>query len=156
MKKASLLIIISCFLLSCNNNKPSEEKNDTIVINHDTVPDIRTNIKSTPIVTYQEKVKDELNDWNFSVQIFETKQTFHFLMKVKYKEVFGTDTLKIPNFGINPTIEIHQGKEKNSCIVGFFDKKNIFREYKLVAVKDDQLQIKTLKHYGVYNTTKTY
>jgi hypothetical protein len=156
MKKALSLIIISCFLFSCNNNKSAELKNDTVVINNDTVPDVRTNIKTTPIVTYQEKVKDELNDWNFAVQIFETKKTFHFLMKVKYKEVFGNDTLKIPNFGIDPKIEIHQGKEKNSCIVGFIDKQNIFREYKLVAVKNDELQIKTLKHYGVYNTTKTY
>ncbi len=157
MKKIFLLINISCIIYSCNNTTSNTQINkDTVFINHDTIPEFRTIIQTKPIANYKENVNDSLNGWSFAIQVFEMKETFHFLMKVKYEEVFATDTLKIPNFGVHPKIEIHQGKEKNSCIVGFFDKENVFREYKLVAVKNNQLQIKTLKHYGVYNTIKNY
>jgi len=155
MKQSTFVLIISFILFSCNNHSPEETKSDTIIFNHDTVPELRNTVKSEAIESYKEKVDNELNDWVFAVQIFQTAQTFHFLMKIKYEEVFATDTLKIPNLGIDPKIEIHKGKEKNSCIVGFYDKQNTFREYKLVAVKNNQLQIKTLQHYGVYNTIKS-
>jgi hypothetical protein len=63
--------------------------------------------------------------------------------------VNGEDTLKLPNFGTLPRPVIQKGKEKYSCIIGFMDKQNQFREYKKVYVKGNQLKITALKHYAV-------
>jgi hypothetical protein len=153
-------VIVVAVLLSvtaCNNNTPVNDNasNEKIIINHDTVAETRTTVNTKPVATYSEKVEDALNDWKFAVDVFETKLTFHYLVKVRYEETFANDTLKIPNYGAQPTIEIHKGNDKYSCIIGFLDKNKTFKEYKLVAAKNGQLQIKTLKHYGVYSTSQT-
>jgi len=90
-----------------------------------------------------------LNDWKFAVNIYETKETFHYLMKMQYMELRADDTLKIPNFGTAPKIEIKQGSEPLSCIVGFLDKNNQFKEYKLVSIKDKNLSVHILHRYAV-------
>ena len=64
-------------------------------------------------------------------------------------ELRETDTLKIPNIGIWPKVAIHPGKEDYSCIIGFFDPENNFKEYKEVIAKDDKLKVTVLHHYGV-------
>jgi hypothetical protein len=58
------------------------------------------------------------------------------------------DTLKIPNFGIMPKVEIQKGEKEQSCIIGFLDKNGVFKEYKLVRIKNEQLKISTLKYYA--------
>ena len=62
--------------------------------------------------------------------------------------------MEIPNFGIQPKVEIHKAKDDFSCIIGFLDKKGEFKEYKQVAIKDNQMKLTTLKKYfvGVYKT----
>jgi hypothetical protein len=64
-------------------------------------------------------------------------------------ELKETDTLKVPNISIEPKIEIRKGSDDYSCIVGFFDRSNNFKEYKLVSAKDGKLKITVLHHYGV-------
>jgi hypothetical protein len=71
-------------------------------------------------------------------------------MKLEYEEMREQDTLKIPNLGFEPKLEIRKGDEKYSCIIGFIDNKNQFREYKKVVASNNNLKVTTLKHYGVY------
>jgi hypothetical protein len=145
------------FFIACNTpatNNSTEEKKDSVIINVDTISEVRTNISKKPVASYYEKINDELNDWAFDIKVYETRQTFYFLMKVKYEEMDGIDTLKIPNIGIHPTIEIRKTNEKYTCIVGFYDKQKEFKEYKKVSFKNGALQIKTIGHYGVYNVLK--
>ncbi|WP_342083042.1 hypothetical protein [Dyadobacter sp. OTU695] len=151
MKHYSFLLLLA--LLCCKKPKNSDETasaNDgepTKAIN-DTIPLTRENVENSPVASYSEKVKDPLNDWRLAVDIYETKQTFKFLMKIEYMVQEAEDTLTIPNFGIMPKVEIRKGPEKQSCIVGFLDKQGEFKEYKLIALKEKQLKISTLKYYG--------
>lgn len=151
MKHYSFLLLLA--LLCCKKTKNSDEASTasngepTKAIN-DTIPLTREKVENSPIASYSEKVKDPLNDWRLAVDIYETKQTFKFLMKIEYMVQEAEDTLTIPNFGIMPRVEIRKGSEKESCIVGFLDKQGEFKEYKLIALKEKQLKISTLKYYG--------
>lgn len=151
MKHYSFLLLLA--LLCCKKPKNSDEASTasngepTKALN-DTIPLTREKVENSPIASYSEKVKDPLNDWRLAVDIYETKQTFKFLMKIEYMVQEAEDTLTIPNFGIMPKVEIRKGPEKESCIVGFLDKQGEFKEYKLIALKDKQLKISTLKYYG--------
>lgn len=113
------------------------------------VPDERTEIKKDAAAVYRVKTDNPLNDWYFSVQLFETEKTFHYLMKLEFEEISGTDTLKLPNFGTMPEPVIKKGPEKYSAIIGFLDKDKQFREYKKVYVVGEKLKVTALKHYGV-------
>jgi hypothetical protein len=68
---------------------------------------------------------------------------------MQYQEVTGEDTLRIPNLGKEPRVEIKPGKTEYSCILGFYDQDGVFREYKEVSVKDESLSLTTLKRYAV-------
>jgi len=107
-------------------------------------------VNKQAVAEYREKVDNPMNDWSFSVQLFETPKTFHYLIKMQFEEVRGEDTLKLPDFGMEPKPEIHKGRDRYSCIIGFLDKENKFREYKEVSVKDGKdLKLTTLNHYTV-------
>lgn len=122
----------------------SNEKPLTAVI-----PEKRDVVKKEPVAQHREKVDNPLNDWYFSVRLYETPKTFHYLVKLQYEEIEGEDTLKLPNFGTLPKPVIQKGNEKFSCIIGFMDKENKFREYKKVYVQGTRLKITTIKHYAV-------
>lgn len=113
------------------------------------IPEFRDTVSKAPVAQYQEKVDNPLNDWYFSVKVYETPKTFHYLLKLQYEEIDGEDTLKLPNFGTFPKPVLQKGPERYSCIVGFLDKENKFREYKKVYVKANHLKITALKHYAV-------
>ncbi|CAN5431242.1 hypothetical protein BH10BAC2_BH10BAC2_49720 [soil metagenome] len=142
----SLLIIFS----SCDNESSIVVENPTkdSVVNKEPVPEMRTTVNTKPVASFSKKVPDELNDWKFAVNIYETKETFHYLMKMQYMELTAEDTLKIPNFGIVPNIEVKAGKEPYSCIIGFLDKQNVFKEYKLVTAKEGNLSVRILHRYA--------
>jgi len=151
MKYYSFLLLLA--LLCCkkpkNNDESSAQNNGepSKAIN-DTIPLTREKVENSPIASYSEKVKDPLNDWRLAVDVYETKETFKFLMKIEYMVQEAEDTLTIPNFGIMPKVEVRKGPEENSCIVGFLDKQGEFKDYKLIALKEKQLKISTLKYYG--------
>ncbi|MCF0070277.1 hypothetical protein LZD49_07325 [Dyadobacter sp. CY261] len=150
MKHYSFLLLFA--LLCCNKPEKSSENSTSSdepekAIN-DTIPLTREKVENSPVASYSEKVKDDLNDWRLAVDVYETKQTFKFLMKIEYMVQEAEDTLTIPNFGIMPKVEVRKGPEKESCIVGFLDKQGEFKEYKLIALKNKQLKISTLKYYG--------
>ncbi len=155
MKLTYLFLIL--LLAACNQTIKSsngETLDTTIVVSNDTIPEIRKSVKEAPVADYSENIPDELNEWKFEVSAFETKKTFQYLLRMKCKEVRVTDSLKIPNFGIQPKVVIKKGNEPLSCIIGFLDKKGEFKEYKKVNFKEEQLHIKTIKSYyvGAYKT----
>jgi hypothetical protein len=114
------------------------------------VPEFRQQVKKEPVAEYKENLNDGLNkDWVFSVRLFETSKTLEYRVSMRYEELEGEDTLKLPDLGAAPRPVIQKGKEEHSCMIGFMDNDNQFREYKLVYEKGDQLGIKAVKHYAV-------
>jgi hypothetical protein len=149
------IAVCSIWFNSCDNSPATKQQagNDSAVQAGsvaDLVPAARAEVKNEPVATYTEKVKNPLNDWKFQVQLFETPKTFRFLMKLEYEEMNETDTLKIPNLGFEPKLKIIKGDEPYSCIIGFLDNKDEFREYKKVIASNNRLRVVTLKHYAVY------
>ena len=151
-----ILLAGGIFLLICcgetveQASTKSDDKDSTVVQSPvEKISLARDSVRAEPVQQYSEKTDDPLNDWYFSVTLYETSQTFHYLVKLQFEEVRGEDTLRLPNFGILPRPVLKKGPDKYSCIIGFLDKDNNFREYKKVYVKDDALKIITLKHYGV-------
>jgi hypothetical protein len=137
------------FLNSCKSNNQSTANDDSINKKETVaVPLYRNEIKTEPVAEYQEKVNNNLNDWHFSVKLFETKKTFYYLIKMQFEEVIAEDTLKLPNLGFLPKPVIQKGNDKYSCVIGFMDVQNKFNEYKLVHVDNNKdLKITALKHY---------
>lgn len=150
----ALLVLVSCQSSPRKDTGvgSGNDSTDTIIkINpQDTIPKTREKISKTPVAVYEEKTDNPLNDWYFRVKVFETEKTFRYVMKMQYEEITGTDTLKLPNQGTWPTIEIRKGEDKYSCIVGFLDKDGQFKEYKKVYVKENVLKVKVLKSYVAY------
>lgn len=161
MKRRNLLL---CCLLAagCHETTPTEEAFEKAQSANKTkapaikapppaekIPVTRTSVNAEPVAEYQEKTDNPLNDWYFSVKLYETPKTFQYVMKLKYEELEGDDTLYLPDVGTMPKPVIQKGADKFSCIVGFMDNHNQFREYKKVYVKYDQLKVTSLKHYTV-------
>ena len=159
MKTVSYIIILLLyFVIGCKEPVTNDSKNQGTESNKKPltvlIPQFRETVRKEPVAQHQEKIDNPLNDWYFSVRLYETSKTFHYLIKLKFEEMQGEDTLKLPNFGTIPKPVIQEGKEKYSCIIGFMDKDNKFREYKKVYVKGNQLKITTLKHYAVASYEK--
>ena len=150
--KFSLAFLSLVVFISCNNNNTdnvSKQEDKPVIISNDTIPIIRSQINSKPVASFSKPIPNSLNDWHFAVNVYETKETFRYLVKLEYMELRETDKLKIPDIGIWPKVEIRPGKENYSCIIGFFDRENNFKEYKQVTAKDDKLKVTVLHHYGV-------
>ncbi len=152
------LFSITCGFFACHSNNHGSSAQDVdssgnkpISVNAaDNIPEYRKEIRKEPVDAYREKTDNPLNDWYFSVKLFETAKTFQYLVKMQFEEVHGEDTLKLPNFGIEPKPVLKKGSDKYSCIIGFLDNDHVFREYKMVHVENgNQLKITTLKHYAV-------
>lgn len=118
------------------------------------IPLYRTTVNAESIAEHKERTDNPLNDWYFSVKLYETPKTFQYLMKCKYEELEGDDTLYLPDMGVAPKPIIQKGEDKYSCIVGFMDNNNQFREYKKVYVKNNELKVTSLKHYTVVTYEK--
>ena len=115
-------------------------------------PEIKTEretIKSEPVKTYQEIVKSEETTDTFNVALYETRYTFKYLIKINYKGIEATDSLRIPDLGNAPTPEIKAGTVRPSCIVGFLDDKQQFMEGNEVVFEDNKLKFHTLKTYDI-------
>ena len=108
----------------------------------------RETIKPEPVKTYQEIVKSETTD-TFNVALYETRYTFKYLIKINYKGIEATDSLRIPDLGYAPAPEIKAGTVRPSCIVGFLDDKQQFMEGNEVVFEDNKLKFHTLKTYDV-------
>ena len=152
-KECAFMMIPVLFLFfACHSNNQSAQVSDadTTVTKSplEKVPMYRTEVKKEPIAEYEEKLKSNLNNWSFSVRLYETQKTFYYLIKMQYEEVTGEDTLKLPNLGTMPKPGIQKGNDKYSCVLGFMDVQNKFNAYKLVSIEDGNIKLTTLKHYS--------
>ena len=164
MKSIKLLLILLFFIafVSCTQFTEKDKQQETkakesiTYLTNDTIATIRKFINAKPVASFSERVADEFNKWEFDVKIYETKETFKYTVKMRYKELSASDILNIPNFGIVPKVILKKGIAKHSCIIGFEDKKGNFKKYKMAIAKQNQLKIIGLKNYfvGVYATKK--
>ncbi|MCF0058880.1 hypothetical protein [Dyadobacter sp. CY356] len=147
MKKYCYLFFLLA-LLACNKKSESGE-NSTAA--SEKISDVRKEVKPEAVSSYSEAVKDKdgLNDWKFAVSLYETDQTFKYKIKVKYKELEAEDDLIVPNLGIEPKVEVKKGTGPLTCIIGFMDKENVFKEFKRVEVIGDELKIRQTKSYSM-------
>ncbi len=144
------MILTGWLLCSCTTNKNNNNVKDSVIYSTSKIPEKRSAINPNPVKTYSETVKSFATTDQFSVELFETKETFDYLIKVSYKNLEATDTLHVPNFGEVPAVEIKAGAKRPSCIVGFLDNAKQFRESKLIYFEDDKIKIHVLEHYGVF------
>ena len=149
MKKIALLLCLSTLACNQQNTTDNQGSSETVnyVVTNDTIPKIRKSVQKAPVSHFTQPVPDSLNDWQFSISVFETPQTFRYVLKMKYKEFQTTDTISIPDFGINPTVEVRKGDKDFEAIVGFLDKERVFKPYKKVEAAGNQLKIKTIQQY---------
>jgi hypothetical protein len=143
---------ILCLLgmVSCNSRDNKNAAGDSVVLNYENISPERKTVNPNPVKKYEETIKSFETTDQFKVSLYETKETFHYLIKVQYKNLDEEDTLKVPNFGIRPAVEIVKGDSiRPSCIIGFYDEKKQFRESKLVYFEDNTLKVHVLKHYAV-------
>ena len=114
-------------------------------------PEFREHVSKEPVAEYKVKTSSKLNDMYFMVELYETKETMKYRMKVDFEGLGGDDTLKLPDMGTPPKPVLQKGPEEYSCIIGLLDNNKRFRELKKVYVteKGKQLKITTLKHYMV-------
>jgi len=155
MKTYFFLFII--FLSACSDkNKLREEEatKETEFVSNDTIPEMRREVKKEPVATYLVPSKDKYLDYKFGVKVFETPKTFHYLLEMNYDGMKVKDTLKIPNFGTWPVVQVSPTKDKLTCTIGFLDKNKNFKEYKLLTAQGQKLKLKVLHRYyvGSYRT----
>ena len=114
-------------------------------------PEYRQEVKKEAVADYKEDIEsDRLNRWSFSVHLYETHRTMDYRVRMQYEELQGEDTIHLPDLGTPPRLVLKKGSDKYSCIIGFLDNDNAFREYKLVYFsKQQELGIHTLRHYSV-------
>ena len=88
---------------------------------------------------------------NFVVKLYETSKTMSYRIDVDYEGLPGDDTVRLPDLGTMPRPVLKKGSTPLSCIIGFLDNDNLFREVKLVYVtpKGNQFKITTLRHWHV-------
>jgi hypothetical protein len=145
-------LLFSILVYSCAGNSNQERQpadSSDIVISNDTIPMTRNKVSKKAVAAYVVPINNPLLKQYFGVEVFETRQTFHFLLKMQYEGVLETDTLKIPNVGIWPVVQVKKGPTKMSCIIGFLDKDKNFKEYKMLSAKGDKLKLRVLRHYSV-------
>jgi hypothetical protein len=113
----------------------------------------RSVVRIEPVAEYREKTDNPLNDWYFTVRVFETPKTFEYLLKMQYEELKGEDTLRLPNFGMAPKPALKKGSVPYSCIVGFADRSGQFLPYKKVYVTEGRImKLTTLYKYSLTQT----
>jgi len=152
------LYLLAMFILfaSCNGNGTAVNNGDVTSATTATISPERPNPSPKPVATYSEAINSEtgkLNHWQFAVSLYETNKTFTYRLEVQYAELNITDSLQLPNLGVMPKPVLQKGKEDYSCIIGFIDNKNTFRDYKLVSVTNGNVRIHTLKYYSVQQST---
>ncbi|HSC52179.1 MAG TPA: hypothetical protein VLC98_01060 [Phnomibacter sp.] len=155
MKTLPLIVAASICLYACGNSSNEQKAGEPSINDSQSAPVetalslVRENVQTNAVASYSKKVPNDLNDWHFNVNVFETKDRFVFNVKFQYEEIEGSDNITIPNLGIEPKVELRAGPEPYSCIIGFLDKDGTFKEYKKVYVVNDALKMTTLKQYTV-------
>ena len=133
---STLLILLS---IACKTASEETGSSDSVVLASENIPATRAHVNDQAVKTYTETIKSFETTDEFKVSIYETQLTFKYLLKISYKQLEVNDTLRVPNFGIQPAVELKKGDSVHpSCIIGFLDKEQKFRESKLVYFKDEK------------------
>ena len=82
MKKI-YLVLLAGYIVSCNSNSNGLSSKDSAALNYKNIPVERSVINSDAVKTYSETVKSFATTDEFKVSLFETKQTFHYLIKIQ-------------------------------------------------------------------------
>ncbi len=149
--KYILCIIFLFYTSSCKQKNTSNQQNASgkDVRSDNIIPEYRKTINNKPVASYSVAMGDPRLDRKFGVEIYETNFTFKYLLVMQYDAMIQSDTLKLPDFGSWPKVEVKPGTEKLSCIIGFVDNQNNFREYKLLSAEDNNLKLTVIKSYSV-------
>jgi hypothetical protein len=150
MKQISYILALLLLCASCNDNNNDNSNKQAPA--EQTISLERPNPGLKAVATFSEDVTTEtgkLNNWKFAVTLYETHQTFTYRIQIQYDELNVTDSLQFPNLGFIPRPALQKGKDEYSCVIGFLDDKNIFRDYKLVSVTNGNVHFHTLKYYSV-------
>ncbi|MBS1746027.1 MAG: hypothetical protein JST21_07655 [Bacteroidetes bacterium] len=152
MKTQFSILLLSILLYSCSSDTTKKNINDSNIISNEKINTVRSTVNPDAIKTYEETVKSFETTDNFNVSVFETNQTFNYLIKISYKQLNVTDTLHVPDFSSMPSVDIIKGDSiRPSCVIGFYDNDKNFKVSKLIYFKDKNLKIKVLKYYAVYS-----
>jgi hypothetical protein len=147
-----VLVAIGCSSPAARTGSDSAKRPASLAV---APPRFRKQVNREPVAEWKEKTDDPLNDFYFTVRLYETAETFRYRVTMQFEEVRGEDTLIFPDFGIPPKPSIQKGKDRFSCIIGFVDRAGDFREYKQVSVEHGQtLRISTLHRYAVVVDTQ--
>lgn len=144
-----LFSLLAVFTACESKTKEAEVKNSPIIQKVDTISETRTMVQKSPVASHYQKVPDELNNWKFAVEVYETRNRFNYLVRIQYKEIRITDSINIPNIGIEPSVQIQADNQPFSCTLGFPDKKGNFNPYYRASIKKEQLRFKKVASYGV-------
>jgi len=147
MRLPATIILLTLTACGSGPASPPPAADTMATVHRDTVPANRRIVTRLPVASYSIPIDDPAYGWRFSVEARETKQTFTYLLHLQYKAMVVTDTLRIPDFGIYPTVEIHKGTNPLTCTVGFLDAKKQFQEYKLVSATGDKLKVHIIRSY---------
>jgi hypothetical protein len=155
--KAVFVLLVAFYFPFCHSSSADQRVygKDTVVIDasHPNLPppkrnpEFRSLVKKEPVAEYREKTGRL--EGEFVVRLYQTSKNMAFRIDMEYEGLPGDDTVRLPDLGSEPKPILRQGGEKLSCIIGFTDNDNQFRELKLVHANGNQLKITTLKHWVV-------
>jgi hypothetical protein len=142
-------LLISTVFASCR-----QEQKTSSASKKDKTPTERNIVSKTPVAVFDQKyisssLNSDINDWRFTVTLYETPKTFWYRMVVVDKTLEINDTVVFPDLGLELRPALKKGKEPNSCLVGFLDNTDQFLEYKKVTSNYKGLSIKQTKSYYV-------
>jgi hypothetical protein len=107
----------------------------------------RTTINPQAVAAYKQKVNDKLNDYYFSVEVYETKKPLDYIVHLGYETMEDADTIHFPNLGYPIKPAIQKTTDSLSCYIGFIDPKGQFQYFKGVWVDKNGLNIRTVRTY---------
>ena len=155
--KPNFILLLMVCAWACNQPGTQEKSSPRVqTLTHDTIPETRAQVSKKAVASYYAVVGDPKLDRRFGVSVYETPLTFRYVLRMQYEAVQATDTLKLPNFGSWPKVEVQPGKDKLSCIIGFLDKNGAFKEYKMLKAQGNTMKLETLKKYGVGRYSTPY
>jgi hypothetical protein len=149
---AICLISPVLFAVSCSGSASTAKKEaqDTVVELWDKIPQKRDTVHTESVARYKEKVKNAFGDGAFTVNVYETENTFDYRVEMDYDGLKGKGKLHIPDFTVRPKIEIRKGETPTTCIIGFYDRRGVYREYKQVKCQGKQMAYTTLQRYAMH------
>jgi hypothetical protein len=135
-------------LHSCASGSEGAPNGSTFVDKDSLLLTTRTNVDTQAVASYEEKLNNKLNNWYFSVRVYETKKPLDYIVQLGYEEMEYADTISFPDLGSNIKPAVQKGPDSLSCYVGFIDPKGQFQYYKGVYVDQHGINIRTIRTYN--------